>query len=113
MRATLPSLFILLFCSPKVILAKVPPSWTTPVVPFRIADNLYYVGSQDLASYLVVTPKGNILINPDLATSPAQIRASVQALGFHWSDTTILLNSQAYFYHMAGAAEVIRETHAK
>jgi metallo-beta-lactamase class B len=113
MRATLSCLFILLFCSPKVILAKVPPSWTTPVVPFRIADNLYYVGSQDLASYLVVTPKGNILINPDLATSPAQIRASVQALGFHWSDTTILLNSQAHGDHMAGAAEVIRETHAK
>jgi metallo-beta-lactamase class B len=113
MRATLSCLFILLFCSPKVILAKVPPSWTTPIVPFRIADNLYYVGSQDLASYLVVTPKGNILINPDLATSPAQIRASVQALGFHWSDTTILLNSQAHGDHMAGAAEVIRETHAK
>ena len=113
MRATLSCLFLLLFCSPKVILAKVAPSWTTPIAPFRIADNLYYVGSQDLASYLVVTPKGNILINANLATSPAQIRASVQGLGFHWSDTTILLNSQAHFDHMAGAAEVIRETHAK
>src|ERR1700722_1845381 len=110
MRAILSCLFILLFCSPELILAKVASSWTTPIAPFRIADNLYYVGSQDLASYLVVTPKGNILINANLATSPSQLRASVQALGFHWNDTKILLNSQAHADHMAGAAEVIRET---
>ena len=113
MRAILSCLFLLLFCSPKLILAEIDPSWTTPIAPFRIADNLYYVGSQDLASYLVVTPKGNILINANLATSPPQIRASVEALGFHWNDTKILLNSQAHYDHMAGAAEVIRETHAK
>jgi metallo-beta-lactamase class B len=89
------------------------PSWTTPIAPFRIADNLYYVGSQDLASYLVVTAKGNILINANLVTSPPQIRASVEKLGFHWKDTAVLLNSQAHDDHMAGAAEVIRETHAK
>ena len=71
------------------------------------------MGSQDLAGYLVITPKGNILINANLATSPSQIRASVEALGFRWNDTTILLNSQAHFDHVAGAAEVIRETHAK
>ncbi|MGC2583943.1 MAG: subclass B3 metallo-beta-lactamase, partial [Acidobacteriaceae bacterium] len=76
-------------------------------------DNLYYVGSQDLASYLVVTPKGNILINANLASSPPQIHASVEKLGFRWKDTRILLNSQAHFDHMAGAAEVVRETHAK
>jgi metallo-beta-lactamase class B len=71
------------------------------------------VGSKDLASYLVVTPKGNILINPNLASSPPQIRASVEKLGFHWSDTRILLNSQAHFDHVGGAAQVVRETHAK
>ena len=113
MRSLLSCLFLLLFCSSKLIPAQVDPSWTTPVVPFRIADNLYYVGSRDLASYLVVTPKGNILINANLATSPPQLRASVEALGFHWKDTRILLNSQAHFDHMAGAAEVIRETSAK
>lgn len=89
------------------------PTWTTAVAPFQIGDNLYYVGSQDLASYLVVTPAGNILINANLATSPPQIRSSVEKLGFRWEDTKILLNSQAHSDHMAGAAEVIRETHAK
>src|ERR1700712_3492333 len=92
-------LFLLLFCSPRLILAEVPTSWITPIVPFRIPDNLYYVGSQDLPSYLVVTSAGNILINANLATSPSQIRASVEALGFHWNDTRILLNSQAHADH--------------
>jgi metallo-beta-lactamase class B len=113
MRAVLSCLFLLLFCSPRLILARVNPSWTTRITSFRIADNLYYVGSQDLASYLVVTSQGNILINPNLATSPPQIRASVEALGFHWNDTRILLNSQAHADHMAGAAEVVRETGAQ
>lgn len=106
-------LLLLLFFLPTLSRAASPPSWTTPIAPFQIADNLYYVGSQDLAIYLVVTPKGNILINAGVASSPPQIRASVEKLGFHWKDTRILLNSQAHFDHMGGAAEVIRETHAK
>jgi metallo-beta-lactamase class B len=92
--------------------ARLDPAWSTQVAPFQIADNLYYVGSRDLAAYLVTTPAGNILINANLATSPPQIRASVEKLGFHWADTKVLLNGQAHFDHVAGAAEVIRETHA-
>ncbi|HZP67051.1 MAG TPA: subclass B3 metallo-beta-lactamase [Rudaea sp.] len=113
MRVIVSFLLLLSFCGSRDVFADVDPSWTTPIPPFQIADNLYYVGSQDLASYLVVTPKGNILINANLATSPPQIRASVEKLGFRWSDTKILLNSQAHDDHVGGAAQVIRETHAK
>jgi metallo-beta-lactamase class B len=113
MRAFISRVLLLLFCASILAHAEPGPSFTTPIAPFRIADNLYYVGSQDLASYLVVTPKGNILINANLATSPSQIRASVEKLGFRWTDIKILLNSQAHYDHMAGAAEVIRQTRAK
>jgi metallo-beta-lactamase class B len=114
MRAFISRLLPLLFYISVLAHADAHPAWATPsIAPFRIADNLYYVGSQELASYLVVTPQGNILINANLATSPPQIRASVEKLGFRWTDIKILLNSQAHFDHMAGAAEVIRETHAK
>lgn len=89
------------------------PDWTAAQTPFRIAGNLYYVGSRDLASYLVVTPAGNILINANLKSSPPQIRASVEALGFRWSDTRILLISHAHFDHAAGSAQILRETGAK
>ncbi len=95
------------------VLAEDPSEWTTQLPPFRIADNLYYVGSRDLAAYLVTTPDGNILINANLASSPPQIRASVEKLGFRWADTMILLNSQAHFDHVGGAAEVLRETKAR
>jgi metallo-beta-lactamase class B len=113
MPAYLFGLLLILFSTSMLAHAEANPSWTTAVAPFRIADNLYYVGSRDLASYLVVTPEGNILINANLAASPPQIRASVEKLGFRWTDTRILLNSQAHFDHMAGAAEIVRETHAK
>jgi metallo-beta-lactamase class B len=89
------------------------PDWTTPLPPFKIADHLYYVGSRDLASYLITTRQGNILINANLESSPALIRASVEKLGFRWADTKILLNGQAHNDHVGGAAKVIRETHAK
>ena len=89
------------------------PDWATPLPPFQIADHLYYVGSRDLASYLIVTAEGNILINANLETSPPQIRASVEKLGFKYTDIKILLNGQAHFDHMAGSAQILRETHAR
>jgi metallo-beta-lactamase class B len=113
MRALLSRLLFVLFCASITAHAEADPSWTTPIAPFQIADNLYYVGSQDLASYLVVTAKGDILINANLAVSPPQIRASVEKLGFRWRDIKVLLNSQAHDDHMGGAAEIVRETHAK
>src|SRR4051794_34324618 len=93
--------------------ADIDPEWTTPLPPFQVADNLYYVGSQELAAYLVTTPAGNILINANLETSPPQIRENVEKLGFKWADTKILLNGQAHYDHMGGAAQILRETGAK
>jgi metallo-beta-lactamase class B len=87
--------------------------WTTPIAPFRIADNLFYVGSKDLASYLVVTPQGDILINSSLASSPPLIEKSIAQLGFHLADVKILLISHAHFDHDAGSAELLRLTGAK
>jgi len=105
------ALLVLAFGQP--VFAQSNPGWTTPAAPFRIADGLYYVGSQDLASYLVTTPQGNILINSSLESSPALIRNSTEQLGFKYSDTKILLISHAHWDHDAGSARVIRETGAK
>ncbi len=89
------------------------PEWTTAIAPFQITDHLYYVGSRDLASYLIVTPAGDILINSSLESSPALIRKSVEQLGFHFSDVRILLISHAHWDHDAGSAALLRMTHAK
>ena len=110
-----PRLAAVLFCVifTLSLSAQVPADWTTPFPSFRIAGNLFYVGSGDLASYLVVTPKGDILINSNLVSSPPLIRKSIEALGFHFSDIKILLISHAHYDHCAGSAEIVRETHAK
>ncbi len=76
-------------------------------------NNLYYVGSEGLASYLVTTPDGNILINSSLEQSVPLIQASIEKLGFKFSDTKILLISHAHWDHCAGSAKVKSLTHAK
>jgi metallo-beta-lactamase class B len=86
--------------------AQVNPAWTEPFPPFRIAGNLYYVGSKDLASYLITTPQGHILINSDLESSPPLIRASIEKLGFKLSDVRILLISHAHWDHDGGSAAI-------
>jgi metallo-beta-lactamase class B len=84
-----------------------------PFPPFRIAGNLYYVGTDDLASYLIITPKGNILINSNLEANVPMIKASVEKLGFKFSDIKILLISHAHFDHAAGSRLVKQQTNAQ
>jgi metallo-beta-lactamase class B len=88
-------------------------NWTKPFPPHRIAGNLYYVGSADLASYLVTTPEGHILVNSSLEESVPLIRASVEKLGLNFGDIKILLISHAHADHCAGSAEIVRQTRAR
>ncbi len=87
--------------------------WSEPFPPHRMIGNIYYVGSRGLASYLITTPQGHILINSNLKTSVPLIRESVEKLGFHFSDVKILLISHAHFDHDAGSAEIRQATGAK
>jgi metallo-beta-lactamase class B len=89
------------------------PDWTEPFPPFRIAGNLYYVGSKGLANYLITTPQGHILINSDLEESVPLIRATIEKLGFKFSDVRILLISHAHWDHDAGSAAIKSLTGAK
>jgi len=93
--------------------AQTPPDWTQPFPPHRVIGNVYYVGSKDLASYLITTPQGHILINSSLVSSPALIQKSVEELGFKFSDVKILLISHAHYDHCAGSAHIKQLTHAK
>jgi metallo-beta-lactamase class B len=89
------------------------PEWSEPFPPHRMIGNIYYVGSRGLASYLITTPAGHILINSNLKTSIPLIRASVEKLGFQFKDIKILLISHAHFDHDAGSAEILKLTGAR
>jgi len=93
--------------------APVQNDWTEPFPAFKIAGNLYYVGSKGLASYLIATPEGHILINSDLEANVPMIRASVESLGFKFNDIKILLISHAHYDHCAGSAAIKQLTGAK
>src|SRR5678815_1816864 len=87
--------------------------WTTAYQPFRIVGNLYYVGTYDLACYLITTPEGNILINTGLAASESQIKSNIETLGFKFSDTRILLTTQAHYDHLGAMAAIKQSTGAQ
>ena len=78
--------------------------WFDPFPGHRVISNVYYVGSKDLASYLITTPEGHILINSGFERTVPLIRSSVESLGFKMTDIKILLASHAHSDHVAGHA---------
>jgi metallo-beta-lactamase class B len=87
--------------------------WTQPFLPHRVIGNVYYVGSRGLASYLITTPQGSILVNSSLETSVPLIRSSIEQLGFKFNDVKILLISHAHYDHCAGSFQIKELTGAK
>jgi metallo-beta-lactamase class B len=103
----------LLFLAPALLSAQANSDWDQPFPPHRVIGNIYYVGTKGLASYLITTPQGSILINSSLESSVPLIRASVEKLGFRFQDVKILLISHAHFDHCAGSFLVKELTGAK
>src|SRR5579862_3200604 len=89
------------------------PDWHRELPAFKIAGNLYYVGTADLAVYLINTPRGNILINTDFEEDVPLIKKSIASLGFKYADTKIILISHAHRDHDAATGLMKEETGAK
>ena len=87
--------------------------WNEPVEPFRIAGNVYYVGAKEVASYLVATPAGHVVIDSGFAETVPRVLANVRALGFEPKDVKWLLISHAHYDHVGGIADLRDATGAK
>jgi metallo-beta-lactamase class B len=85
----------------------------TPFPPHKIVGNLYYVGTHSLASFLVATPEGHILVNTNWEAGVTGLRNSVEQLGFKFTDIKIILGSHAHADHMEGDALVKQLTGAQ
>jgi metallo-beta-lactamase class B len=105
------SLAALAFAAPAA--AQHPANWTAPTEPFKIADNLYYVGTAGLSAFLITTPEGHILIDGAMPSSAKPIETSIAKLGFKPTDVKVLLNTHAHFDHAGGLAELKKDTGAK
>ena len=90
-----------------------PAGWNDPFPPHKVMDNFYYVGTKELASFLFVTPDGNILMNTDYEASVPVIKANVEKLGFKFSDIKILIAGHAHPDHVEGDAMVKQMTGAQ
>ena len=87
--------------------------WTLPFEPRKIAGNIYYVGSNLISSFLIVTPAGHILLDTGPIEMLPQVTANIEKLGFKPQDVRLLLNSHAHFDHCGGFAEFKRRTGAQ
>jgi CubicO group peptidase (beta-lactamase class C family)/glyoxylase-like metal-dependent hydrolase (beta-lactamase superfamily II) len=87
--------------------------WYEPFPAHKVVGNVYYVGSKDLATFLITTPEGHILINSGFERTVPLIQKSVESLGFKMTDVKILLASHAHSDHVAGHALLQKVTGAK
>jgi metallo-beta-lactamase class B len=101
------------FACSAALMAQGSPDWHREFPAFKIAGNVYYVGTADLAVYLINTPQGNILINSDFEEDVPLIRKSIASLGFKYTDTKIILISHAHGDHDAATGLIKKETGAK
>ena len=90
-----------------------PAEWHEPFPAHKVIGNVYYVGSKDLATYLITTPEGHILINSGFDRTVPLIQRSVESLGFKMADVKVLLASHAHSDHVAGHARLQKLTGAK
>jgi metallo-beta-lactamase class B len=87
--------------------------WNAPSEPFKVIDNVYYVGTAGLASLLVTSPGGHVLVNSGLPEGATLIKASIDKLGFKLTDIKYLLSTEANFDHAGGWAELQKNTGAQ
>jgi metallo-beta-lactamase class B len=90
----------------KDLLATLKVKWNTPTEPFKMIGNVYYVGTDGLASYLITSPQGHILVDTVMPEATSQIKASIEKLGFKIADIKYLLNTHAHIDHTGGLAEM-------
>jgi metallo-beta-lactamase class B len=105
-------LFVVLVLFPVAAFSQ-PRGWNDPFPPHQVMDNVYFVGTRELASFLITTPQGHILMNSNYESSVPVVRASVEKLGFKFSDIKILISGHAHPDHVEGDALVKELTGAQ
>src|SRR4249919_2154441 len=90
----------------KDLMAAVTVAWNKPTEPFKMIGNVYYVGTDGLASYLITSAQGHILVDTVMPEATSQIKANIEKLGFKVTDIKYLVNTHAHIDHTGGLAEM-------
>ena len=81
--------------------------------PFKIFDNVYYVGLQSVSSYLITTNQGLILIDPTYDYTADLVLDSIRELGFDPIEIKYLLITHGHGDHASGAKVIQEATGAR
>lgn len=99
--------------TPADLLKQMVKAWDTPTEPFKVIDNIYYVGTNGLAAYLITTPQGHILIDTAMPEATGQIEGSIAKLGFKVADIKYLINTHAHVDHTGGLGQIRKDSGAQ
>ena len=80
---------------------------------YTVIDNVHYVGTRNLGSFLITTPEGHILVNSTYPETLPLVRESVEELGYRWEDIEFVLGNHAHGDHMSGNAWAKEQTGAQ
>jgi metallo-beta-lactamase class B len=89
------------------------PEWNRPATPHQIIGPIWFVGTNNLAVFLITTPSGHILMDPGYEQTVPLVKESIGKLGYKYDDIKLLLNTQAHFDHAAGLAQIKQDTGAR
>ena len=73
------------------------------VEPFKVFDNVYFVGICWVSSWLLTTPQGHILIDTLHEPFPGTVLDGIRKLGFDPQDVRWVLVTHGHFDHVGGA----------
>jgi metallo-beta-lactamase class B len=89
-----------------------PDTDSEPQAPFKIMGNVYYIGANNIASILVATPQGHILLDTGTQKMAAVVFPNMVKLGFKPADIKVMLISHAHYDHMETMETIRRLTGA-
>jgi metallo-beta-lactamase class B len=89
------------------------PEWTARIKPFQVMGNIYYVGTQDLSSFLITGPDGDVIIDTGVEENAGTVIDNIRSLGFSVKDVRIILTTQAHYDHVGAHAKLKQESGAR
>jgi metallo-beta-lactamase class B len=89
-----------------------PAAWTNPVPPFRIVGDVYYVGTEGLAAYLIRSPEGAVLLDGTLPENAPLIERNIESLGVPLHTVKLLISDHAHYDHVGALAQLKKDTGA-
>jgi metallo-beta-lactamase class B len=87
--------------------------WNRPFPPHHVIDNIYYVGTNEIAQFLITTPAGHILLDTGFEAAVPRLRENIETLGFRYRDIKLVLTSHAHIDHVQAHALVRQQTGAQ